>query len=191
MLDPLSKAVENAWKHGIVVVVSAGNEGLGSFGLANPATNSHVLAVSSAQLRPQLGWVAPLWAPSGDGRRNPDLQAPGVSIMSLRTPGSRVDIEYPSGRVADDERLFLGSGTSQSAAVVSGGAALLLQQRPELTPDQVKNLLTESAIGTYQFEIVKGNGVIDLTSAMNARCVAVNAERNARNRSRNARGIAG
>ena len=42
-------------------------------------------------------------------------------------------------------RFFRGSGTSQSTAVVSGAAALLLQQRPELTPDQVKKLLTGSA----------------------------------------------
>ena len=168
VVDPLSKAVENAWNHGIFVVVSAGNEGLLSFGLANPATNPRVMAVSSARLDPAYGWVNPLWAPSGNGRRNPDLLAPGVSIMSLRTPGSRIDTEHPEGRVAADDRLFLGSGTSQSTAVVSGAAALLLQQRPNLTPDQLKGLLTSTATDTYQFEAVKGNGVVDLSAAMKA-----------------------
>ncbi len=166
--DPLSKAIENAWNHGIVVVVSAGNEGLFSGGLASPATNPTVLAVSSAEWWNDFAWVNPLWAPSGDGQRNPDLLAPGVSIESLRVPGSRIDTEHPSGRVEGDDRLFLGSGTSQSAAVVSGAAALLLDQRPELTPDEVKALLMSTARDTLQFDVVKGSGVVDLTAAMAA-----------------------
>ncbi len=167
--DPLSKAIENAWNHGIVVVTSAGNEGLLSFGLANPATNPHVLAVSSAELEVTDSseyWSVPWWAPSGDGQRNPDVLAPGVSIASLRVPGSRLDLEHATGHVADDDRLFRGSGTSQSAAVVSGAVALLLDQRPDLTPDQVKALLTDSAQPILHFDIVKGNGVVDLEAAM-------------------------
>ncbi|MDJ0769140.1 MAG: S8 family serine peptidase [Ilumatobacter sp.] len=169
--DPLSKAIENAWNHGIVVVTSAGNEGMLSFGLANPATNPHVLAVSAAELTAYGSdeyWSVPWWAPSGDMTRNPDVLAPGVSVTSLRVPGSRIDIEHTSGHVADDDRLFKGSGTSQSAAVVSGAAALLLQQRPDLTPDQVKTLLMESAESIMHFDIVKGHGVVDLAEAMHA-----------------------
>ncbi len=133
--DPLSKAIENAWKHGIVVVVSGGNEGRAAYGLANPATNPTVMAVSAAELfNKGYGWGVPVWAPSGDTVRNPDLIAPGVSIASLRVPGSRIDTDHPGGRVAGDDRLFLGSGTSQAAAVTSGAVALLLEQRPELTP---------------------------------------------------------
>jgi serine protease AprX len=167
LLDPLSKAVENAWKHGIVVVVSAGNEGRSAHTVANPATNPYVIAVSSAWYDPkEPGWAIPSWAPSGDGVRNPDVVAPGVSIMSLRVPGSRIDIDHPEGRVAGDDRLFLGSGTSQSAAVVSGAAALLLDQRPGLTPDQVKGLLTSTATDFGEPAKFQGRGLIDLAAAM-------------------------
>ncbi len=171
--DPLSKAVENAWNHGIVVVVSAGNEGKSVWNLASPATNPNVLAVSSAELSSWGNWGIPKWAPSGR-LRNPDVVAPGVSIASLRVPGSRVDTEHPGGRIAGDDRLFLGSGTSQSAAVVSGAAALLLDQRPELTPDEVKGLLTDTALDTGgEKAYFQGHGVIDLAAAMVGDAVAV------------------
>jgi serine protease AprX len=166
--DPLSKAIENAWNHGIVVVVSAGNEGRAAYGLANPATNPKVLAVSAAELFTGYGWGVPAWAPSGDTVRNPDLIAPGVSIASLRVPGSRIDIDHPGGRVTGDDRLFLGSGTSQAAAVTSGAVALLLEQRPELTPDQVKGLLNANAAPVFEKVIFKGHGLLDLAAAMKA-----------------------
>ena len=72
-----------------------------------------------------------------------DVLAPGVSVISLRDPGSFADYFFPEARVGD--RFFRGTGTSQAAAIVSGAAALLLEQRPELTPDQVKALLMSTA----------------------------------------------
>ena len=47
-VDPLTFAVENAWRHGIVVVVSAGNDGYGSPRLNNPAYDPYVLAVGAS-----------------------------------------------------------------------------------------------------------------------------------------------
>ena len=165
-IDPLSKAVENAWKHGIVVVVSAGNDGRRARGLRSPATNPYVIAVAAAE-RKDNRWNIPSWSTSGDSDRSPDVVAPGVSILSLRDPGSRIDIENPKGRVASDPRLFLGSGSSQSAAVVSGAVALLLEQRPGLTPDQVKQLLMSTATDAMKPVKFQGSGAIDLVSAMN------------------------
>ncbi len=166
LVDPLSKAVENAWKHGIVVVVAVGTDGRSEHRLANPAINPYVIAVSAAKLDNDRKWKVPTWATSGDKDRSPDLIAPGASIESLRDPGSRIDTEYPSGRVAGDDRLFLGSGSSQAAAVVSGAAALLLQQRPDLTPDQVKSILLSSARDIKQNAKLQGNGLVDLAAAM-------------------------
>ena len=171
LTDPLSKAVENAWKHGIVVVVSVGNEGRGAHRLANPATNPFVIAVSSGVFIDGK-WGVPSFATTGNGMRDPDVIAPGVSITSLRVPGSRIDTQFPSGRVSGDSRLFLGSGTSQSTAVVSGAAALLLEQRPELTPDQVKRLLKVTAVDASKRPAVQGSGAINLRAAMNTKAAA-------------------
>src|SRR5205807_7276444 len=46
-MDPLTFAVENAWKKGIVVVVAAGNGGSTS-GLTNPGYDPFVLSVGSS-----------------------------------------------------------------------------------------------------------------------------------------------
>ncbi|HUF07244.1 MAG TPA: S8 family serine peptidase, partial [Candidatus Binatia bacterium] len=79
----------------------------------------------------------------GDGVRNPDLVAPGRSLQGLRVPGSHIDAAFPGGRISD--RFFRGSGTSQAAAVVSGAAALVIQQRPQIRPDELKALFTSTA----------------------------------------------
>jgi serine protease AprX len=150
-LDPLAAAAENAWKHGLVVVVSAGNDGPSARALTNPAIDPYVIAVGASTANDLLKlWALPNvadFSSGGSSTRHADLLAPGASITSLRDPGSFVDQNNPQGRVSGDPtgRLFRGSGTSQSAAVVSGAVALLLQAYPKLSPDQVKGLLTSTA----------------------------------------------
>ena len=146
LVDPLTHAVENAWRAGIVVVVSGGNDGFGSGKLNNPAYDPHVIAVGAADTRGTVATaddLVPDFSSRGDASRRVDVVAPGRSIASLREPGSYLDAVHPAARYGD--RLFKGSGSSQAAAVVSGAVALLLDQRPGLTPDQVKALLRETA----------------------------------------------
>jgi serine protease AprX len=172
-LDPLAHAVENAWRSGIVVVVAAGNDGeQGPRPLTMPAIDPFVIAVGSSDHQgsdkaedERVG----AWTNSGTTARRPDLLAPGKSAVSLRVPGSFADVGHPEGLVYGDDtqRLFRGTGTSQSAAVVSGAAALLLQRNPELTPDQVKALLMVSADRLVQDSSpVQGAGEIDVKGAV-------------------------
>ena len=167
--DPLSAAVERAWAAGIVVVAATGNRGNLSGGVDSPAVSPYVIAVGAHESYDSSGsqdWIAP-WSSGGNEYRSPDFVAPGRSIMSLRVPGSMLDQKYPAAVV--NGRYFLGSGTSQSAAVVSGFAAALLSRYPGLTNDQVKFLFEETAIDLKKVDaFIDGNGKLSPKDAAKA-----------------------
>jgi serine protease AprX len=169
-LDPLAFAAEVAWHAGIFVVVSAGNDELAK-GLMNPASDPYVLAVGGTAHNGTVATSDDTVMPAsarGDGVRNPDVVAPGRSIIGLRVPGSYVDERFPAGRISD--RLFRGSGTSQAAAITSGAAALIIEQRPRITPDQLKALLVGSATRLNGFgPRAQGAGIVDLAKAFDRR----------------------
>jgi hypothetical protein len=170
-IDPLAYAAEVAWRKGIVVVVAGGNAGYGSSKLNNPAYDPFVISVGGTDTLGTFGTsddVVGSFSSRGNANRYPDVVAPGKSVVSLRTPGSYVDLTYPNGRVSD--RFFKGSGTSQAAAVVSGAAALIVQQRPGITPDQVKALLKSSATELPNTDqLSQGSGLINLDDAYDDR----------------------
>jgi serine protease AprX len=173
-VDPLSHAVESAWRNGIVVVVSVGNDGAAATSITMPALNPYVIAVGAADTQATESYgddKLATFSSVGSFSRHADLLAPGTSIVGLRDPGSYIDTNYPTGLVPGDTtgRLFRGSGSSQAAAVTSGAVALLLQKRPTLTPDQVKAVLLATAnplptVTSY----AKGAGELNVKAAVNA-----------------------
>jgi len=145
-VDPLTHAVENAWRAGIVVVVAAGNNGATTDALNDPAYDPYVLTVGAADLNgttPAADDTVTAFSSAGTASRGVDVVAPGRSIVSLVDPGSYLSTQFPSA--SEGKRYFKGSGTSQAAAFVSGAVAQLLQARPDLTPDQVKAQLERTA----------------------------------------------
>jgi serine protease AprX len=175
LADPLAAAVENAWRHGIVVVTSAGNNGSDNGRLSDPAIDPYVIAVGATDSSNRLdGWTrdhttVASYSEVGSTGRHVDLVAPGTSLVSARAPGSFIDVNNPAGLVSGDVsgQLFRGSGTSQAAAVVSGSVALLLQAYPNLTPDQVKYALTYGiGVVTHSTSIAAGAGTLNLSKAL-------------------------
>ncbi len=165
--DLIAYAVEQAWRSGIVVVVAGGNDG-NHRRLTSPAYNPYVIAVGAVDgslIDTDLNPI-PEFSNCGTSRRPVDLVAPGRSIMSLRDPGSFADVNHPEAR-SEDGRRFVGSGSSQAAAVVSGAVAVLLESRPKLTPDQVKNVLTRSATPLpAALSNCDGAGLLDVGAAV-------------------------
>lgn len=159
--NPLSHAVQNAYRAGIAVVVSSGNTG---GAITNPAYDPYVITVGATDPR---GTTSPAddqvasFTSMGAAPRVPDLLVPGRSVVSLRVPGSMVDAMNPTARVG--ERYFVGSGTSQAAAVATGAVAVLLDRYPGLTPDSLKCSLRQS--GPTVGSAANGGKMIDLDRA--------------------------
>ena len=148
--DLLSALVESVWFSGITVVVAAGNDGPDPHTVTTPGADPFVITVGS--LRDQ-GTADPSddvestfssRGPTLDGFAKPDTLAPGEHIAGLRVKG----LTYlgadgsPIGSTSD--RYIHMTGTSASAASVSGIAALVLAAHPRYTPTQVKGAIVAS-----------------------------------------------
>ena len=151
--DPLCEAVERAVAAGIVVVAAAGNLGktpdgtpvIG--GIESPGNSPFAItvgALNTKQTPQRSDDVVATYSSRGpavfDFTLKPDLVAPGNRIVSLEAPGSYLATTYPDHHVAGggNAAYFQLSGTSMSAAVVSGAAALLLEANPRMDPLHVK-----------------------------------------------------
>ncbi len=169
--DPLCQAVEAAWKSGIVVVVAAGNYGRdntnGTHGygtIASPGDDPYVITVgatktngTSSRLDDSIASYSSKGPTAIDHIVKPDLVAPGNNVVSLlASPNCTIVLMEPRTQVSPATYETLGiystttnylrlSGTSMATPVVSGAAALLIQQQPFLTPDQVKARLMKTA----------------------------------------------
>jgi len=171
LFSPLNLAVEKAWQAGIVVVVSASNAGPGPGTISKPGDDPFVITTgalddagtvdSADDTVPDFSGRGPTLA---DGLAKPDLVAPGRSVISLRVPGSTIDTANPSARVGD--AYFKGSGTSFSAAVASGSAALMLEQQPGLAPDLVKSRMLGSTHSMAGGAATVGQGALDAVGAV-------------------------
>ncbi len=173
--DPLCHAVDRAVQAGLVVVVAAGNFGLDQNGqqvyggITSPgicpaaitvgASGTHGTAVRSDDTVARFSSRGPTRSHSldpvtgadvYDNLPKPELVAPGIRIVSLESPGNAIVTAHPEldvniGNVNVRSRYMILSGTSMSAGVVSGAAALMFQANPSLTPSLVKAILMYTA----------------------------------------------
>ena len=143
--DPsLERALKAAHDKGIVLIAAAGNAGPKSPPLY-PGADPNVIAVTATDVNDKLF--------SGANRgRYIAVAAPGVDIL-VPAPGNSYQLT---------------TGTSVASAEVSGLAALLLERNPNLTPEEVRKILTSSArrLGSKDRDDDFGSGLIDPSKAV-------------------------
>jgi hypothetical protein len=145
--DPLVERGINAEAaRGIVMVAAAGNAGAKSPPLY-PAANPNVIAVSATDAQDHL------FQASNRGGH-----------IAVAAPGAEVFLPAP------DEKYQMTSGTSFSAAYVSGVAALMLERNPALRPDELRAVIMKTArdLGSPGRDDLFGAGEVDAGAAVEA-----------------------
>ena len=143
-LDATSLASDVAVKKGIVVVVAAGNSGPLPGTIGSPGCAREVITVGAVDHLDKIA-VFSSRGPTLDGRVKPDIVAPGVLITAAKSGGGYTIM----------------SGTSMSTPMVSGVVALILSKNPGLSPEQIKNVLKETAKDLGEDKNIQGAGRVD------------------------------
>ena len=145
--DPaIHRALQAAHRKGIVLIAAAGNAGAKSPPLY-PAADADVIAVTGTDAQDRLITVA-------NRGRHIAVAAPGADLL-VAIPGGSYEVS---------------SGTSYAAAEVSGIAALLIERKSELKPEQIRGILTGTAkdLGPKGRDPEFGAGLADAYAAVNA-----------------------
>lgn len=175
----LAAAIDYAVEHGAVMVAATGNHGADL--VAYPAAFREVIAVGASELEddfvPRSGPTPWTYA------------AHRLSAADYSNKGYNVDVSAPSGRIDRDldgdgnpeailAQTFSGdptqfdyyfyAGTSQASAQVSGIAAIMLSENPDITPYQLRSLIGETASreswGVLSAEAGRGHARADLAT---------------------------
>ncbi len=146
----ITRAVDQAAARGVVVVVSAGNEGSGPWRyIGAPADADSVITVGGVT---SSGVHASFssYGPTADGRIKPDVAAQAVGVYVATRGGGYARLD----------------GTSFAAPMVAGIAAQLLQANPTLTPIQIRAALRQTASQSAAPDTVLGWGIVNAGAAL-------------------------
>jgi serine protease AprX len=172
--DAVSAAIGSAYDAGLVPSVAAGNEGPGRCTVGSPGAAAKALTVGGMADLGEGGfyeYFASSRGKTADGRIKPDVSAPAIDITSARAG-------FPNGYINF-------TGTSMATPFVAGVAALMLDANPGLTPQQVKDKITGTAIdwgrggdnvtaGSTGADIDYGAGRLDAYAALQSAGAPIN-----------------
>ncbi|GAA1529927.1 S8 family peptidase [Kribbella lupini] len=160
-VDPIEAAINKLTaRTGTLFVVAAGNEGPGDGTVASPGSADAALTVGAVDKSDQLAEFSSRGPRVGDGAIKPDVTGPGVDIVAARAKDA--DIGDPVGT-----QYMMLSGTSMATPHVAGTAALLAQQHPTWTANELKPMVMGSAkVIAGQTVYQQGAGRVDAGQAI-------------------------
>lgn len=157
--DPLALAVEKAIQEGVYFAIAAGNEGPSPNTIGTPAIAPNAVTVAAYQDNKtedladdqiaKFSSRGPVKnAPDEASKLKPDVSMPGVQIWAPVAKDSELYKLGKQGRIpmTADEKYIAISGTSMATPGVAGAMLLILNANPNLTQQQVKELLMKHAI---------------------------------------------
>ncbi|WP_020391312.1 S8 family serine peptidase [Kribbella catacumbae] len=154
--DPMAAAVDRiSASSGVLIVVAAGNLYGPAETITSPGCAASALTVAATDLTSATADFSSRGPVMGSHTVKPDIAAPGVDITAARA-GGRGDAAYTDM-----------SGTSMATPHVAGAAAILKQQHPSWTGQQLKSALqstvrSASTVGIYD----QGAGELDIANAI-------------------------
>jgi len=163
-------ALDYAHAHGVLVVVAGGNGGT-DIAKVGPAGMRHAFAVAATDPNGHR----PAFSNWG---QEVAMAAPGVDIISWRARrtdlilvvGGDPNYKPEANFVGQARQLYRASGTSFAAPLVAGAASLLWSRDPNLTVEQVKRMLLDSAddIEVPGWDQYTGAGELNIAKALQA-----------------------
>ncbi|MFW0736408.1 S8 family serine peptidase [Flavobacterium sp. T12S277] len=125
----ISRGAELAFSKGIIVVASAGNEGVSSEPhIGGPADAVSVITVGSVTASKVKSGFSSI-GPSYDGRIKPEVMAQGTAAVVSDTAGNIITID----------------GTSFSCPIMAGMIACLWQAFPSKTNKEIRQMILQSS----------------------------------------------
>ena len=145
----ISKSAAKASSKGMIVVVSAGNEGSDPWHyISAPADADSILTVGAIDIKGTIAEFSSV-GPTFDNRIKPDVMAVGYKT-TIETPGNAI---------------VQGYGTSFSAPIISGLVACLWQANPDKSNIEIINAIKQSSSQYASPDNLKGYGIPDFKEA--------------------------
>ncbi|MBD3923280.1 S8 family serine peptidase [Nocardioides cavernae] len=153
--DPMALAVDALSEStDALFVIAAGNYGRVS-GIGSPGAAQSALTVGAVDGADERAYFQDMGPRLGDAVVKPEIVAPGVDVLAARSSASPGEGSYVSL-----------SGTSMATPHVAGAAAILAQQHPDWTGEQIRDALVSTAKplnGQTAYQV--GGGRLDVPSA--------------------------
>lgn len=153
--DPYYQAVRHAVDNNVSVVASAGNDGSSRFTVGSPGVVPESITVGASTDGDELTYFSSRGPTADRSLVKPNLVAPGHEVTSAEA-GTDGYVSY--------------SGTSMSAPMVSGTAALVLEENPAWSPTELRSALvsTTDRINESYDVYETGSGRLNATAALSA-----------------------
>ncbi|MEA3588938.1 S8 family serine peptidase [Pseudidiomarina sp. 1APP75-27a] len=166
--NPINKASFEAYSKGMVVSFAASNSGPAEDTLNQYAVAPWVINVAAGTSEKLLADFSSRGV-AGHPYKLPDITAPGQDITSTRAPNTAIGATGPVTDPAHPEYTVYYhtiSGTSMATPFVAGVAALLLEVNPDLSPDQIEQIIKDTAEPMDYAPHEVGSGYIDVKAAV-------------------------